>query len=197
VKLIGVLALQGDFEAHRRALAELGVEAPEVRRAAELEALDALVIPGGESTTMLKLLGSENMLEPLRAFGGERPIFGTCAGAILLAGEVRNPSQESLGLVDISVERNAYGRQLDSRVAWVQLEPGLAARSGRRQIEAVFIRAPIIRRTGNGVRILARYQGDPVLVEQGRHLVATFHPELSSDRLIHRYFLERLESWRS
>jgi 5'-phosphate synthase pdxT subunit len=197
VKRIGVLALQGDFEAHRRALAELGVDAPEVRTASELENLDALVIPGGESTTMLKLLGSEKMLEPLRAFGGERPIFGTCAGAILLACEVRNPSQESLGLVDISVERNAYGRQVDSRVTTVQLEPAFAAKSGRHQIEAVFIRAPIIRRTGDGVRVLARYQGDPVLVEQGRHLLATFHPELSSDRLIHRYFLERVESWRS
>lgn len=196
MRRVGVLALQGDFEAHRRALAELGVEAPEVRTAAELGSLDALVIPGGESTTMLKLLGSENLLEPLGAFGRERPIFGTCAGAILLARQVENPSQPSLGLVDISVQRNAYGRQVDSRVARVRLESDFARRSGRDEIEAVFIRAPIIRRTGDGVRVLARYQGDAVLVEQGRHLVATFHPELTSDRFVHRYFLERLESCR-
>lgn len=197
MRRVGVLALQGDFEAHRRALAELGIEAPEVRTARELDSLDALVIPGGESTTMLKLLESENLLEPLRAFGLERPIFGTCAGAILLARQVENPAQPSLGLVDISVVRNAYGRQVDSRVTSVRLEPDFARRSGRQQIEAVFIRAPIIRRTGDGVRVLARYQGDPVLIEQGRHLVATFHPELSSDRLIHRYFLEKVDACES
>lgn len=197
MRRVGVLALQGDFEAHRRALAELGIEAPEVRTARELDSLDALVIPGGESTTMLKLLESENFLEPLRAFGLERPIFGTCAGAILLARQVENPAQPSLGLVDITVVRNAYGRQVDSRVTSVRLEPDFARRSGRQEIEAVFIRAPIIRRTGDGVRVLASYQGDPVLIEQGRHLVATFHPELSPDRLIHRYFLEKVDACES
>jgi 5'-phosphate synthase pdxT subunit len=197
VRRVGVLALQGDFEAHRRALAEVGIEAPEVRTARELDSVDALVIPGGESTTMLKLLESEHLLERLRAFGLERPIFGTCAGAILLARQVENPAQPSLGLVDISVVRNAYGRQVDSRVARIRLEGELARRSGRQEIEAVFIRAPIIRRTGDGVRVLASYQGDPVLIEQGRHLVATFHPELSPDRLIQRYFLEKVAACES
>jgi pyridoxal 5'-phosphate synthase pdxT subunit len=144
------------------------------------------VIPGGESTTMLKLLEEENLLEPLREFGARRPIFGTCAGAILLASEVLNPPQRSLGLLDIGVERNAYGRQLDSRIA--RLTPqGLEG-----DLEAVFIRAPIIRRVGARVKVLAEYQGDPVLVEQGRHLVATFHPELTDDPRIHRMFLDRV-----
>ncbi|MCW5978081.1 MAG: pyridoxal 5'-phosphate synthase glutaminase subunit PdxT [Bryobacteraceae bacterium] len=185
MKRIGVLALQGDFEAHRKALEEAGAEAVEVRTAEELERVDGLVIPGGESTTMLKLLRLEGLFEPLRAFGERRPIFGTCAGAILLARDVANPPQESLGLVDIGVERNAYGRQVDSRVARVPL----AEENGGGEMEAVFIRAPIIRRVGEGVRVLARYNGDPVLVAQGRHLVATFHPELSRDRRVHQLFL--------
>jgi len=191
-KLVGVLALQGDFEAHRKALAEAGADAVEVRTAGELEPLDGLVIPGGESTTMLKLLRLENMLEPLRAFGMRRPIFGTCAGAVLTAAEVTSPSQESLGLLDIAVERNAYGRQLDSRVARVSLEPEVNGALGSGDLEAVFIRAPIIRRTGAGVRVLSRYEGNPVLVEQGCRLVATFHPELSPDRRVHRLFLEKV-----
>lgn len=192
MKRIGVLALQGDFEAHRRALAQLGVTAIEVRTARELESVEALVIPGGESTTMLKLLESEKLFEPLRAFGERRPIFGTCAGAILLAREVLNPSQPSLGLVDVRIERNAYGRQVDSRVAVVRLEPSFPLRNGSDELEAVFIRAPIVRGVGPEVRVLARYQGDPVLVEQGRHLVATFHPELSADRRVHQFFLDKI-----
>jgi len=192
MKRVGVLALQGDFEAHRKALAEAGAEVVEVRRAAELEGLDGLVIPGGESTTMLKLLRRENMLKPLREFGARHPIFGTCAGAILVAKKVANPEQESLGLVDIAVERNAYGRQLDSRVARVALEPGVNGELGGGELEAVFIRAPIVCRVGEGVRVLARYRGDPVLLEQGRHLVATFHPELSADRRVQRLFLSKL-----
>jgi 5'-phosphate synthase pdxT subunit len=183
-KTIGVLALQGDFEAHRKALERAGARAVEVRGAAELDEVDGLVIPGGESTTMLKLLHSDNLLEPLREFGRRRPIFGTCAGAILLASRATQPEQESLGLVDIDVERNAYGRQLESRVALVDVEGG--------PLEAVFIRAPIIRRVGETARVLARYQGDPVLVEQGRHLASTFHPELTPDSRIHALFLERL-----
>ncbi len=186
-KKIGVLALQGDFEAHSKALQRAGAEPVEVRSAADLEKIDGLVIPGGESSTMLKLLELENMLEPLREFGRRSPIFGTCAGAILLATEVINPSQASLGLMDIAVERNAYGRQLDSRIANLKPE-GLEG-----DLEAVFIRAPIIRRVGNNVKVLARYQGDPVLVEQGRHLVATFHPELTADSRIHRMFLDKVE----
>jgi 5'-phosphate synthase pdxT subunit len=185
-KKIGVLALQGDFEAHGRALARAGADAAEVRSAADLRGIDGLVIPGGESSTMLKLLEMENMLEPLREFGRERPVFGTCAGAILLANEVVNPTQQSLGLMDIAVERNAYGRQLDSRIARLKPE-GLEG-----DLEAVFIRAPIIRRVGEKVKVLARYQGDPVLVEQGRHLVATFHPELTDDERVHRLFLSKV-----
>ena len=191
-KRVGVLALQGDFEAHGKALARAGAEPVEVRDAAALEPLDGLVIPGGESTTMLKLLHAENMLEPLAAFGRRKPIFGTCAGAILLASEVSRPPQESLKLMDIAVERNAYGRQVDSRVAKLEPRPEFTARTGAGDLEAVFIRAPIIRRTGPGVRVLAEYQGDPVLVEQGRHLVATFHPELTADGRVHRLFLDKL-----
>src|SRR5579864_2309998 len=185
-KKIGVLALQGDFEAHGKALARAGADAVEVRSAADLRGIDGLVIPGGESSTMLKLLEMENMLEPLREFGRERPVFGTCAGAILLANEVVNPAQQSLGLMDIAVERNAYGRQLDSRIARLKPE-GLEG-----DLEAVFIRAPIIRRVGDQAKVLAKYQGDPVLVEQGRHLVATFHPELTDDPRIHEMFLEKV-----
>ena len=185
-KKIGVLALQGDFEAHEKALRRAGAEPVEVRSAADLRDIDGLVIPGGESSTMLKLLEIENLLEPLREFGQERPVFGTCAGAILLANEVLHPPQPSLGLMDIGVERNAYGRQLDSRIARLKPE-GLDG-----ELEAVFIRAPIIRRVGEGARVLARYNGDPVLVEQGRHLVATFHPELTDDLSVHRLFLDKV-----
>ena len=186
-KRIGVLALQGDFEAHERALLSAGAEPVEVRSAEQLAGVDALVIPGGESTTMLKLIDSEGMFEPLREFGATHPVFGTCAGAILLASEVKNPSQASLGLMDIGVERNAYGRQLDSRIA--RLEPeGLDG-----DLEAVFIRAPIIRRVGDNAKVLARYNGDPVLVEQGRHMVATFHPELTGDARVHKLFLEKVQ----
>ena len=186
-KKIGVLALQGDFEKHEAALARAGAEPLQVRSAADLDRVDGLVIPGGESTTMLKLLEEEKLLEPLREFGARRPIFGTCAGAILLASEVVNPPQASLGLLDIEVERNAYGRQLDSRIARLKPE-GLEG-----ELEAVFIRAPIIRRVGGQVNVLARYQGDPVLVEQGRHMVATFHPELTEDPRIHRMFLNKVQ----
>jgi pyridoxal 5'-phosphate synthase pdxT subunit len=198
MKRVGVLALQGDFEAHAKALERAGAEAVEVRTAAALADLDGLVIPGGESTTMLKLLHAENLLEPLAEFGRRKPIFGTCAGAILLASEVSRPAQESLKLMDIAVERNAYGRQVDSRVTHISPAADFVSRtqageaSQPSDLEAVFIRAPIIRRTGPDVKILAEYQGDPVLVEQGRHLVATFHPELTMDPRVHRLFLSKL-----
>ena len=185
-KIIGVLALQGDFEAHQKALARAGARGVEVRTAADLEAVDALIIPGGESTTMLKLLQDEGLLEPLRRFGERRPIFGTCAGAILLASRVTHPAQESLGLMDIEVERNAYGRQLESHVAKIEEEEG--------PMEAVFIRAPVIRSVGPSVRVLARYKGDPVLVQQGRHMAATFHPELTDDDRVHLRFLNSIPS---
>jgi 5'-phosphate synthase pdxT subunit len=191
-KRVGVLALQGDFEAHERALALAGADVRQVRSAAELDAVDGLVIPGGESTTMLKLLHYMDLMEPLRRFALQKPVFGTCAGAILLAKEVLNPAQESLGLVDVTVERNAYGRQTDSRV--VKLEPGaeFAERAGAGELEAVFIRAPIIRRAGSAVKVLAEYDGNPVLVEQGRYLIATFHPELTKDLRVHTLFLNKL-----
>jgi 5'-phosphate synthase pdxT subunit len=155
-----------------------------------LESVQGLVIPGGESTTMMKLLEEEKLLDPLREFGRERPIFGTCAGAILLACGVANPpghpSQASLGLMDMDVQRNAYGRQLDSRIARLNAQ-GLEG-----DVEAVFIRAPIIRRVGESATVLARYQGDPVLVEQGRHMAATFHPELTEDSRVHLMFLQKI-----
>ena len=185
-KRVGVLALQGDFEAHQRALQRAGAEAVEVRTAADLEKVQGLVIPGGESTTMLKLLEREQMLDPLREFGRSHPIFGTCAGAILLANQVANSPQASLGLMDMQVERNAYGRQLDSRIA--HLDPqGMDG-----GLEAVFIRAPIIRSVGKDAKVLASYEGDPVLVEQGRHMAATFHPELTDDARIHLMFLDKI-----
>ena len=186
MKTVGVLALQGDFDAHRKAVERAGGRAVDVRTAAEMEACDGLILPGGESTTMLKLLDLENLTEPLRQFGRHKPIFGTCAGAILLAREVSRPVQTSLGLMDISVERNAYGRQVDSHVAQVPLADG--------PMEAVFIRAPIIRRTGPGVRVVASYRGDPVWVEEGRHMVTTFHPELTADERVHRCFVEKLSA---
>ena len=192
VKRAGVLALQGDFEAHQKALDRAGAAAVQVRTAADLDGLDGLVIPGGESTAMLRILKDEALLEPLARFGRERPIFGTCAGAILLATEVSNPAQESLGLVDMAIERNAYGRQLDSRVVRLMPEEEFVLRTGPGELETVFIRAPIIRRVGNGACVYLRYNGDPVLVAQGRHMVATFHPELTSDDRIHRLFVEGL-----
>src|SRR6202167_2530437 len=192
MKRVGVLALQGDFEAHGKILERLGAEPVFVRTAAQLDGLDGLVIPGGESSTMLKLLRAEDLLAPLAEFGRRRPIFGTCAGAILLAADVSNPEQESLGLMDIGVERNAYGRQIDSRVAHFTPEAEFAARTHPGEMEAVFIRAPVIRRVGPQARILACYHGDPLLVEQGKHLVATFHPELTADSRVHQLFLSKL-----
>lgn len=189
---VGVLALQGDFEAHAKALERAGAEPVLVRTAEELQHIDGLVIPGGESTTMLKLIDLMELREPLREFASHKPVFGTCAGAILLAKEVENPVQDSFGIVDLTVERNAYGRQIDSRVATIHAEPDFEKRIGAGDLEAVFIRAPIIRRAGPGVNVLAEYRGDPVLVEQGRHLVATFHPELSQDSRVHKLFLSKL-----
>ena len=183
---VGVLALQGDFEAHAKALERAGAEPVEVRTAAQLDAVCGLVIPGGESTTMLKLMEYYGLFEPLREFGRQRPVFGTCAGAILIASEVLNPSQASLALVDLAIERNGYGRQLDSRVVRVQQHQ----LGGDPELEVVLIRAPIIRRTGGAV--LAIYLGAPILVDYGRHLVATFHPELSADTRVHRLFLSKL-----
>ena len=183
-KTVGILALQGDFEAHRKAVERAGGEAIEVRAAADLESCGGLIIPGGESTTMLKLLDEEQLNGPIRTFARTKPVYGSCAGAILLAHEVMHPPQASLDLLDIAVERNAYGRQLDSRI--VHLDTNLGG------MEAVFIRAPIIRRAGAAVTVLASYQGYPVWVEQGRHMVTTFHPELTDDPRVHARFLSKV-----
>jgi 5'-phosphate synthase pdxT subunit len=185
---VGVLAIQGDFAAHARALGALGVEAVEVRRADELEGIAGLILPGGESTTMLKFLDEEKLGPAIKKFAGSRPVFGTCAGAILLAQEATSPRQASLGLIDISVERNGYGRQVDSFIARVEttIEGG--------PMEAVFIRAPRIRRVGAGVEVIARTDEDPVFVRQGNMLAATFHPELTGDLRAHRLFVGLCES---
>jgi pyridoxal 5'-phosphate synthase pdxT subunit len=178
---IGVLALQGDFDAHRRRLEELGAKVVLVKKPEQLDHIDGLVIPGGESSTFLKLLGQEGFAK-LKDFVLTRPTFGTCAGAILLATLVENPHQPGLGALDITVRRNAYGRQIDSSI-----------REGRflnAPIEMVFIRAPRIERVGKGVEVVATEGNDSVLVRQGRTLAATFHPELSDDRRIHQFFLE-------
>lgn len=181
---IGVLALQGAFEAHAQALESLGVTARLVRTPAELKGLDGLIIPGGESTTFLKFLERDGFLGALESFVKDTPAFGTCAGAILLAKEVHNPPQTSLGVLDIAVERNAYGRQIDSAILNEQTKlPG-------GPLEMVFIRAPRITRTGSEVETLASRDGFPVLVRQGHLLAATFHPELSRDTRVHRLFLD-------
>jgi 5'-phosphate synthase pdxT subunit len=182
---IGVLALQGDFHRHAQALARCGVPAVEVRKAEELEDVAGLVIPGGESTTLLKLMEPGGFVPALEKFhAAGKPLFGTCAGLILLARDVEGPRQFSLGLIDVGVERNAYGRQRESFEAH-----GLAMLDGRpTPIEMVFIRAPRIRRVGAGVQVLARHGDDPVLVRQGTVLAGTFHPELTDDSRIHQYF---------
>ncbi len=192
MKTVGILALQGDFDAHRRALAQVGAQPVFVRTAQQLAAVDGLIVPGGESTTMLKLLQTHDLFEPLKRFGQSRPIFGTCAGVILLSENVHNPAQASLGLMDLTVERNGYGRQIDSSVR--QIEPGadFIERTAPGPLEAVFIRAPIIRSIGPRVKVLAEDRGAPVLVEQDGHLGATFHPELSGDLRLHQLFVSKL-----
>ena len=182
---IGILAIQGDFEAHAKVLERLGVECVFVRAPGDVQGLSGLVLPGGESTTHLKFLESEGLLPALREFarsGGA--LFGTCAGAILLAREVKNPPQASLGLLDMVILRNGYGRQLASDVfsGPCRLKP--------EPLEMVFIRAPIIEQVGKGVEILAERGGRPVLVQQGCVLAATFHPELTSDTTVHAHFLK-------
>jgi 5'-phosphate synthase pdxT subunit len=187
---IGVLAIQGDYAAHAEALAASGADPVEVRKPQQLSGLDGLVLPGGESTTILRFLEKHRFFEVLQEFCGRKPIFGTCAGTILLAREVQNPAQRSLGVLDAVVERNAYGRQIDSAI--VTAETALAGGP----LEMVFIRAPRIVKTGASVEVLARRDGFPVLVRQGRVLAATFHPELSHDQRIHRLFVEAVAAAR-
>lgn len=182
---IGVLALQGDFDAHRRRLEELGAEVLLVKKPEQLDEIDGLVIPGGESSTFLKLLG-EAGFEKLKQFVRVKPTFGTCAGAILLAAEVENPKQQGLGALDIGIRRNAYGRQLDSSIREGKLNGS--------PIEMVFIRAPKIERVGKNVEVLATEGADAVAVRQGKVMAATFHPELSDDTRVHRAFLDLVEN---
>ena len=188
--LIGVLAIQGNYASHAQALAEAGAEPIEVRKPGELDGLDGLVLPGGESTTMLKFLEKHNFFEVLQAFCRTKPVFGTCAGVILLAREVLNPPQRSLGLLDATVERNAYGRQIDSVIITAETE----LTGG--PLEMVFIRSPRISRTGPGVEVLARRDGFPVMLRERNILAATFHPELSHDRRVHHLFVEAVAAAR-
>jgi pyridoxal 5'-phosphate synthase pdxT subunit len=184
---IGVLALQGDFDAHRRRLEELGADVVLVKKPEQLDEIDGLVIPGGESGTFLKLLGNAGF-EKLKQFVRFKPTFGTCAGAILLANEVENPKQAGLGAIDMRIRRNAYGRQIDSSIRQGKLLRDL--NDGGSRLEMVFIRAPKIERVGKGVEIIATEGSDPVAVRQGRAMAATFHPELSDDTRVHRIFLD-------
>jgi len=188
---IGVLAIQGDFDAHRRRLEELGAEVVLVRKPEQLDEIDALVIPGGESTTFLKVLG-EKGFQKLGDFVRSKPTFGTCAGCIMLASNVENPPQQGLGAMDITVQRNAYGRQIDSFIASSSAIAAVEAGAG--PLEMVFIRAPKIAKVGPGVEVLARQGDDPVLVRQGNSLAATFHPELSDDSRVHAFFLKMVKN---
>lgn len=185
---IGILALQGDYEAHGRMLEQLNVEYIYIRKPQHLYTIDGLIIPGGESTSMLQLLTEQNFLEIIRTLGSiGKPIFGTCAGAILVAKEVINPEQTSLGLIDVTIERNSYGRQLASYIATTTCD------LTDDEIEMVFIRAPRILRTGSKVKTLIQYENQPVCVQQNNCLIATFHPELTNNTTLHQYFLDCCE----
>ena len=186
---IGILAIQGDFQAHARMFHSLGVETAEVRTVAGLDGCNGLVLPGGESTTQLQFLEEDGLYEAIRKFASKGgAIFGTCAGAILLATQVKNPPQDSLRLLDMTVLRNGYGRQLASDVFFG------SSRLKKDPLEMVFIRGPIIEKVGAGVTVLAEHEGDPTLVQKGNILAATFHPELTSDTTVHRHFLSLLSN---
>src|SRR5271166_4192837 len=190
---VGVLALQGDFDAHRRRLEQLGAQVVLIKKPEQLDEIDGLVIPGGESGTFLKLLGEEGF-EKLKQFVRLKPTFGTCAGAILLATEVENPEQDGLGAIDIRIRRNAYGRQIDSSIREGQLLQSSLNQEPGPPLEMVFIRAPKIERLGPEVEIIATEGKDAVAVRQGRAMAATFHPELSEDTRVHQAFLELIRS---
>ena len=184
---IGVLAIQGDYEAHKVRLEQLGAKVILVRKPEHLDKIDGIVIPGGESSTFLNFLAEQGFLEKLRDFVSTKPTFGTCAGAILLAKQVENPPQLSLDAMDIRVRRNAYGRQIDSSIREAR------TKLGDKPLEMVFIRAPRIMSTGKGVEVLAKAGGDPVLVRQGKTMAATFHPELSDDTRVHQEFINMVK----
>lgn len=182
---IGILAVQGDFEAHAAMLQGLGAETVEVRTVADLEGCDGLILPGGESTTQLQFLQEEGLSGAICKFSARgRPVFGTCAGAILLATHVKNPDQPSLGLLDMTVLRNGYGRQLDSNIFFGPTE------LKKDPLEMVFIRGPVIESVAPGVRVLAEHAGKPTLVQKANLLAATFHPELTDDPTVHQHFLQ-------
>jgi 5'-phosphate synthase pdxT subunit len=186
---IGVLALQGDFAKHIEVLRSLGVEVHEVRKPQDLENCHGLIIPGGESTVMLRQLDFIEMRDPLLAFAHQKPVFGTCAGLILMSKQVQKFSLQPLQLLDITVERNAFGRQVESFQAFISLE----FTSGHsKTFPAFFIRAPRIKNWGKDVQILAMWEGEPILVRQGHHLGASFHPELTADPQVHQYFIEMI-----
>ncbi len=185
---IGVLAIQGDYDAHRIVLERLGAEVLLVRKPEQLDSIDAIVIPGGESSTFLNFLEERGFLEKLRDFVHNKPAFGTCAGAILLARDVENPPQISLDAMDIRIRRNAYGRQIDSSI------DEAITKLGEKPLEMVFIRAPKIVATGKNVEVLAASNGDPVLVRQGKTMACTFHPELSNDTRVHEEFLKLVKN---
>jgi pyridoxal 5'-phosphate synthase pdxT subunit len=181
---IGIAAIQGDYEAHSKTLDRLGVDHSFVRVPDDLAGLSGVILPGGESTTHLKVMTEEGLFDALKKFAADGgAFFGTCAGAILLASEVHGPPQASLGLLNISVLRNGYGRQLASDVHFGP------SKLRKEPLEMVFIRAPIIESVANGVEVLAEDAGHPVLVKQGRILASTFHPELTDDTSVHEYFL--------
>jgi pyridoxal 5'-phosphate synthase pdxT subunit len=185
---VGVLALQGAFREHIRMLKSLGVDAVEIRLPDEIDEVDGLIIPGGESTTMRKLMADFRFIDTLKEFAAAgKPVFGTCAGLIVIADRVNGKKQDLLNLIDIDVERNAYGRQVDSREADIPCQS-----LGEEPFHAVFIRAPQILGTGPGVEELARYQDKIVFARQKNILVATFHPELTGDARIHKFFLQML-----
>jgi 5'-phosphate synthase pdxT subunit len=189
---VGVLAIQGDYEAHATALEESGALPSLIKTPEALNGLDGLIMPGGESTTMLKFLDRGGFFDALKSFAAEKPVFGTCAGAILLASEVLHPAQRSLGILDMTVERNAYGDQRDSAI--LTLDTTLPEWQEMGPLETVFIRAPRIVYTGPEVEILAQRDGFPVLVRRGHIMAATFHPELSPDRRVHQLFVDAVQS---
>ena len=189
-----MLAIQGDYASHAAALEEVGAEPVLVRKPDQLAGLEGLIIPGGESTTFLKFLERDGFLESLRAFVAATPTFGTCAGCILLAAKVLHPPQDSLGVLDATVERNAYGRQIDSSIREGKFVSNLnhhlkGQAASDAPLEMVFIRAPKIVHVGDGVEVLATEGSDPVAVRQGRTMAVTFHPELSDDTRVHQAFL--------
>ena len=185
----GILGLQGDFQAHKRSLDEIGITAAIVKKTEQLDDVDGLIIPGGESTTLIKLMDAWGWWQPLIDFAAGKPVFGTCAGMILVAKNVSNPPQKSLDLIDVDVERNGYGRQIDS----FEVTGEFRANRQTREMPMIFIRAPRITRLGENVEALVECRGDVVMAREGNVLIASFHPELTDDLSVHRYFSEMLK----